>query len=110
MKTEEKRALERPEDSRTIAQLAQESLDVQDACNLSGVVLSFGRSILRLRRLLEALGPLSTDQVNQHPICQLWADKIAHLSGTQSLDNTWSTAAYHAVYELAAGREVARAS
>src|SRR5262245_49583869 len=36
-------------DERTIQDLAQEALDVQNACNLSGVVYGWGRSISRLR-------------------------------------------------------------
>jgi hypothetical protein len=38
-------------DERTLAQLAQEALTVQDACNLSGVVHGWSRSISRLREL-----------------------------------------------------------
>lgn len=99
----------RPEDSRTLSDLAREALDVQNACNLSGVVLSFGRSIVRLRRLLESEGGGGTNETNQHPISQLWADKIASLTHTQ-WDNSWSSAAYRAVYEMAEpGREVSRA-
>jgi len=70
-----------PNDKRTMAQLAQEVLDVQGACNLSGVVLSWGRSIARLRVLLEEAGEGGTDAINGHPINKLWADKVAHLTG-----------------------------
>jgi len=71
------------EDNRTMADLAREALQVQDACNLSGVVLSFGRSITRLRRLLEAEGNGGMDSINHNPICQAWASKIADLSGSE---------------------------
>lgn len=63
--------------------LAKGALDIQDACNLSGVVISFSKVIIEVRRLLEAEGKLSTDEVNNHPVCVLYADKIAHLTGTQ---------------------------
>jgi hypothetical protein len=34
---------------KTLPQLAQEALDVQDACNLTGVALSFSRAMCDLR-------------------------------------------------------------
>lgn len=68
------------DDTRTMADLANEAIRVQDACNLSGVVHSFSRSISRLRVLLREQGRESTEDVNTHPICQLWADKIASLA------------------------------
>jgi hypothetical protein len=86
---------------RTLAQLAQEALDVQGACNLSGVVLGWGRAITELRRNLPQLG---TDEINRHPINRLWADKVAHLTGTQVISGesmaTFSKA-YDVVCELA---------
>jgi hypothetical protein len=65
---------------KTMSQLAQDALNVQDACNLSGVVHGFSRAITDLRALIPKA---STDEINKHPICLLWADKIAHLTGTQ---------------------------
>lgn len=70
---------------RTIRELAKEAIAVQDACNLSGVVHSFSRAISDLREIARAEGWESTDKINQHPICVLYADKIAsltiHMSG-----------------------------
>jgi hypothetical protein len=86
-------------DVRTLAELAREALQVQDACNLSGVAHGYVRSICRLRALLPEAG---TTRINEHPISQLWADKIASLTGTQ-FDSNWSTRAYRAVYEMAEG-------
>lgn len=100
METREKTESAPREDSRTLQQLAREALDVQDACNLSGVVLGFGRSIVRLRRLLEEEGKGGTPATNLHPISQLWADKIASLTRTQ-FDNSWATDAYRLVHEMA---------
>lgn len=74
-------------DTRTLAQLAQEALDVQDASNLSGVVHGWSRSISRLRELLPDVG---TEKINTHPINVLWADKVAHLTLTQDfMGNIW---------------------
>lgn len=69
------------DDRRTMADLAREALGVQDACNLSGLVLSFGKSIQRLRVLLEERGEGSTTRLNRHPVCVLWIDKLRSLSG-----------------------------
>lgn len=78
-------------DTRTLADLAREAIQVQDACNLSGVVLSFARSIVRLRALLAAEGKGGTDSVNRHPICQLWADKIQSLSCSEAYSEAYET-------------------
>lgn len=85
------------EDTRMMIDLAREALAVQDACNLSGVVHGFSRSISRLRALLPMAG---TDAINRHPVCQLWADKIAQLSGTQTLGTSVMFAAYREVDRL----------
>lgn len=78
-----------PTDNRTMADLAREALHVQDACNLSGVAYGFSRSISRLRALLDAEGKGGTDNVNLHPICQLWADKIRSLAGSQDYSDAY---------------------
>lgn len=87
-------------DTRTMADLAREALNVQDACNLSGVVHGFSRSITRLRVLLREQGNESTDTVNEHPICQLWADKIASLAGVQDVGTVAYSRAYQTVKAL----------
>ena len=51
----------------------QTAMDVQSACNLSGVILSFARVIVKI--------PGGTDARNRHPICRLYAEQIAHLTG-----------------------------
>lgn len=85
------------EDVRTLRDLAKEALLVQDACNLSGVVQGYARALSRLWKLLPEA---STTGINRHPIAQVWADKIASLTGTQ-FDSNWSTRAYRAVHEMA---------
>jgi hypothetical protein len=74
--------------------LAREALAVQDASNLSGVVLGFSRAIASLRQILPSAG---TDAINTHPVCVLWADKVAHLTGTQ----TWGHDAVMRAYQWA---------
>jgi hypothetical protein len=65
---------------RTLKDLAKEALDVQDACNLSGVVHSFSRVITDLREIARAEGWEDTDKINAHPVCVLFADKIVSLT------------------------------
>lgn len=65
---------------RTLDELMVEALQVQDACNLSGVVHSFSRALTELREN----GINDTDALNNHPISVLYSDKIASL--TQSGD------------------------
>jgi len=57
----------------------QAALDVQSACNLSGVVHSFSAVIKRVWDEANALGK-GTDWVNSHPICRLYAEQIAYLA------------------------------
>lgn len=61
---------------RTIHSMAQEALDAQSACNLSGIVLAFARIVEDMR------GPLGFDtpRCNTHPICRLFAEQILHLT------------------------------
>lgn len=64
--------------SKTIKELAQEAINVQDACNLCGVAQAFARAMVDLGEHTSG-----TDERNNHPIARVWADKIAHLAGTQ---------------------------
>ena len=63
----------------------QSALDVQCACNLSGVVFSFSRI---MERICEDGG--STEDRNTHAICRLFAEQIMHLSSAKS---------YHEAYD-----------
>ena len=67
--------------SKTLQQLAQEAILVQDACNLRGVLRSFHEASLSLGRLPECTG---TDWVNTHPIMVLYADKVSSLTHLQN--------------------------
>lgn len=54
----------------------QSALDVQTACNLSGVVFSFARV---MQRICDS-EPSGTDARNTHAICQLYAEQIKYLA------------------------------
>lgn len=73
------------EDTRTMADLANNVIRAQDACNLSGLVHSFSKDISRLRVLLtEKLGTgPSTQDMNTHPIVMMWTDKLRDLAFSQ---------------------------
>lgn len=62
---------------RTMKELAQEAIDVQDACNLSGVVHAFSRAMTCLCEM-----GMGTNERNTHPIAVLFSDKIASLTGS----------------------------
>ena len=82
----------------TYQQLAQQSLDIQDACNLSGVVHAFSRAMETLRAHPDCTG---TDWINTHPIVTLFIDKLASLNRTQQ-DLDAVSKAYTAVHEIIA--------
>ena len=74
--------------TRTLTQLAQEALDVQDACNLSGVALGFGRAMVDLRQHVGGGDPMRT-----HPITLLWIDKLSDMTGRKDGHAVWFGAA-----------------
>lgn len=76
-------------DTRTLADLAREALQVQDAVNLSGVVHSFSKVMSQLHELYPEEG---TEFFNTHPIAILWADKIRWL--TKAMEHSEVMAAY----------------
>lgn len=73
----------------------ERALQVQDACNLSGVVHSLSALVSRLHRDPESTG---TDWVNHHPLVILYLDKLNSLAGIQYNDAP-ITAAYSRAYE-----------
>jgi hypothetical protein len=90
---------EREYPMRTLSELAQEALDVQNACNLSGVVHGWSRAISDLRKLMPTA---DTEAINRHPINKLWADKVADLAGVPTIvGGDWSLVAYGAVQDMA---------
>lgn len=66
---------------RTLKELAQEALDIQNACNMSGLAHGFGRMMGELCDMrLDA-----TDR-NRHPLTIVWLDKMNSLAGIQIYD------------------------
>lgn len=66
---------------RTLKQLAQEAIDVQDACNPLGVSKGFARALQDLRERLTMDGlPDDTPTITYHCVHQLWASKIHDLA------------------------------
>lgn len=57
----------------------KDALQVQDACNLSGVVLSWARAMKVITDAAQA-GGHGTDWVRLHPVNVLYADKVADLT------------------------------
>jgi hypothetical protein len=71
----------------TLQQLAKEVLLAQDACNLTGIGMRFGKVCEEIRPAMRAAGlPTDTGSVNTHPILVLWVDKMSQLAGIQSED------------------------
>ncbi len=66
---------------RTMKELAQMALDVQNASNLSGVVRSFAEVMTDLRANLPDLG---TSELNRHPIAAMFACKVADMTDAYS--------------------------
>jgi len=56
--------------------MAKDAILVQDACNLSGVVISFQRVLHELHDR-----GLSTTEINTHPLSVMYASKIDSLTG-----------------------------
>jgi len=84
--------------SKTIQQLAQEAIDVQDACNLIAVLHGYARAMSCLNEIVKG-----TDATRLHPIAQAWADKVASLTGTQSLGADVAMKAHGECTKLARG-------
>ena len=82
----------------TYQQLAQQALDVQDACNLSGVVHAMSRGMEALWAEAHQHGH-GTEWVNEHPIVTLFIDKLAHLNKSQQDLHGKVFAAYDRVHE-----------
>lgn len=84
--------------SKTLKELAQESLDCQNACNLCGLAQSFARAMRDLGDHTKG-----TDERNQHPITRVWLDKMNQLAGIQEYSEA-VTKAYSIVHDLAGGQ------
>jgi hypothetical protein len=93
--------------SKTMQQLAQEAIDVQDACNLSGVAHGLSRAVTALWDLSGQkgvhFGPvMSVQEINQHPIVKMWVSKLHDLARLGFSDAVEYAEAYEKCRELAA--------
>ena len=68
---------------KTLKGLAQDALDVQNACNLCGIAQSFAQAMIDLGEYC----PQGTQERNTHPITRVWLDKLNSLAGIQHLDS-----------------------
>jgi hypothetical protein len=93
---------------KTMQQLCRDAILVQDACNLSGVVHSFSAAMTDLRAHLSTQPDFSTDKLNRHPVAQMYASKIASLTGCE--DARSFTNAYSECDDIANGTTSATAT
>jgi hypothetical protein len=69
--------------TRSIQQWAADAAGpVQDACNMSGLVFAFNECVAHL-----AAHGLGDEEIDQHPICVAWSDKLDDLSRSQRLES-----------------------
>lgn len=54
--------------------------EIQNACNLTGVVHEFSRTVKLVREEADKLGK-GTDYINTHPVVVAFVDKLVSLSG-----------------------------
>jgi hypothetical protein len=85
----------------TFKQAAQQALDVQDACNLSGVVFAFARAMQAVCDESQRIGT-GTDWRNSHPIVTMHLLKLCELNGCGSTLHESYDRAEIACRELAA--------
>ena len=76
----------------TIEQAKKDAIQVQDACNLSGVVFSFAQAMAAVCEEADRLGK-GTEWKNNHPVSVLFASKLASLTHCErgvTLSNAWA--------------------
>jgi hypothetical protein len=87
---------------RTLKQLAEEAVAIQDACNPLGLTKGFAQATQELADSLRASNqPSDTRAICQHPIFRLWASKLHDLAGMGLSDLSRYTEAYDGCKELA---------
>ena len=83
----------------------QNALDIQTGSNLSGIVFQFARDMKEINEEVRALGG-GTGAVNEHPVCRLYAEQIAWLSGAGSCSSHRSYLRAYAECERKAKQEM----
>lgn len=92
---------------KTMQELAKDAMQVQDACNLSGVVHGWSRAMKDLIQNLRDSGQYTgTDQINSHPINRMWASKVHDLTGLGLSDTKTFSDAFDEVLTLIEGESV----
>ncbi len=71
---------------RTMKQLASDAIMVQNASNLSGVLLSWADYIRIIRMYANDIGNGGTDFINRHPVNVLFADKLRDMASGDYFD------------------------
>ena len=82
--------------SRTLPELAREALQVQDACNLTGVANGFARAMVDLREHFP-----ERSSYHGNPIVRVWIDKLADLAGASLDRNVTTSTDWTYVHDLA---------
>jgi hypothetical protein len=83
----------------TLQKMAQSALDVQTACNLSGVLRSFHEITQSMRND----HGMDTPTCNTHPVSRMFAEQISHLTGAGCGDTETYRKAYDWCVQVAAG-------
>ncbi len=83
----------------------KDAINVQDACNLSGVVFDFSQVMEDICEEAHIQGH-GTEWKNQHVLSILWAYKIAELTGQDIADPGIFAIAYAQALKLSQGVEV----
>lgn len=85
----------------------QDALDIQSACNLSGVVRSFAEAMTAISEEAHRIGQ-GTDWRNTHPICVLFSTQIGHLTKTSAIaeESTYSAAYRQATRLVEINKEI----
>jgi len=74
--------------------------DVQDACNMSGILISFLAAVRAMRK-----AGFDGNAINGHPVTRAFADKVASLACVQILGNDNALDAHTKVWEENNGTE-----
>ena len=82
----------------SLKKAAENALNVQNACNLSGVLKSFARD---MDAVCDACRDQGTDAWNTHPIVQLYVTQLVWLAFGETVDHDQYTAAHNECERLA---------
>jgi uncharacterized protein (UPF0548 family) len=86
----------------TYQQAAKAAIEVQDACNLSGVAFSFAEAMQAICDEQCRLGE-GTDWKNRNPVAQLFLWKMVDLAGLDVRDDSRQFSAVHSAVRKISG-------